>query len=475
MPKPPPRSPSTPRGPPSGAIAACLNEGSVLTEKSLWTEENVGYLVRHFVENLDDGEGGFFEKLESQLAKAPASAKQLAAEMFWVMYLFSTRASMQPGTKRRQIRQVWEWSGEPLPDAPFELNEALEDGVANPGMAFHQLRWKEFLFFIVAMKAWTASSRPQREARLAEPWNLAEWLKEQDDAGTRQLRHILLYLLFPDHFEPYATALHKRTIVREFTKKFGEDPNQFDYKDRVAVDRQLRVVRERLRAEGAAEDFGFHDEPYLKVWRPGPGVGNGDDDLPSRGEEAAQWYQEKFGDARVWAFAAGAGARHWDEFRENGIIAIGWDQLGDLREFDKRESIHEELRDILDKPNPHNDSLACYRVRPRDAALGTMCSSSRGARCCWATGSSNPAMSSTRAVLNSDTRGASSGIRWVVGGSRRSVPSPPRPSPTSVDTSRGFISPSNSWKTGRDPPPPPRPPIGGSRTSSRTVHSTGKP
>jgi len=436
----------------------------VFTEKSLWTEENVGYLVRHFVENLDAGEGGFFEKLESQLAKAPASAKQLAAEMFWVMYLFPTRASMQPGTKRRQIRQVWEWSGEPLPDAPFELDEALEDGVANPGMAFHQLRWKEFLFFIVAMKVWTASSRPQREARLAEPWNLAEWLKEQDDAGTRQLRHILLYLLFPDHFEPYATALHKRTIVREFTKKFGEDPDQFDYKDRIAIDRQLRVVRERLRAEGAAEDFGFHDQPYLKVWRPGSAVENGDDDLPSR-EEAEQWYQEKFGDARVWAFAAGAGARYWDEFREKGIIAIGWDQLGDLREFDKRESIHEELRDILDKPNPHNDSLACYefahKMRRGDYVLVKQ---GRTLLLGYGVIESGYEFDESRPEFRHTRR-----VKWERVGRWRFSKERAITTKTLTDFSRykPWLHFAFQLMEDADPPPPPPPPIGGSRPRPR--------
>lgn len=28
-----------------------LNDGSVLSDKSLWTSENVGHLVKHFVEN----------------------------------------------------------------------------------------------------------------------------------------------------------------------------------------------------------------------------------------------------------------------------------------------------------------------------------------------------------------------------------------------------------------------------------------
>ena len=330
----------------------------MFTEKPLWTWENVEYLVRHYADNPDEGEGNFLEKLESQLAPAPGSAKQLAAEMLWVMYLYPVAGSMQPGTKRQQIRQVWEWSGESLPDAPFELGEALNSGVGHPGTAFHTLRWKEFLFFVRLMEAWTRLSASQREAQLGDPWNLAEWLKEQDETGTRQLRHILLFLLFPDHFEPFATASQKGIIVRAFAKKFGEDPAAFNYKDRIAIDRQILVIRERLQAKGAAPDFDFHDEPYLKVWRPESG---GDDDGLWSPEDSAQWYQEKFGAGRVWAFSAGVGARYWDEFQEEGIIAIGWDEIGDLRVFDDRWDIHQQLREILDKENPYHDSLACHQ------------------------------------------------------------------------------------------------------------------
>ena len=328
----------------------------MFTEKSLWTSENVGYLVKYFAENLDEGEGSFFEKLEKQLARAPGTAKQLAAEMFWVMYLFPVPSSMQPGTKRQQIRQVWEWSGEPLPDAPFELNEALNDGVGTPGAAFNTLRWKEFLFLIRVMEVWTRLSASQRENQLADPWALAKWLGEQDETGTRLLRHILLYLLFPDHFEPMASR--KSMIVRAFAKEFGDDPAAFNYTDRIALDRQILVIRERLQEKGAAPDFEFYDEPYLKVWRPDSGGDDGG--LPSR-EESEQWYREKLGAARVWALAPGAGAQHWGEFREKGIIAIGWDELGDLRAFDDRPEIHERLHEVLDRPNPHNDSLACHQ------------------------------------------------------------------------------------------------------------------
>ena len=349
----------------------CLrNDGSAFTDKSLWTSENVGYLVKYFAENLEEGEGNFFEKLETQLAPAPGSAKQLAAEMLWVMYLYLVPASMQPGTKRQQIRRVWEWSDEPLPDAPLELEEALNNGVGHPGTAFQTQRWREFLFFVRSMEAWKPLSASQREARLSGPWKLAEWLEEQDEKRSRQLRHILLYLLFPEHFEVLATAKQKGAIVRAFAKEFGENPPAFNYKDRIAIDRHILVIRERLQEKGAAANFDFYDEPYLKVWR--PDSGGGADGLPSRGE-AEQWYRERLGEARVWLLAPGEGARFWEEFRKKGIIAIGWDPLGDLRAFDTRQRIHEAIQDHWGDANPVMGSLACHQfakeMRPGDHVI----------------------------------------------------------------------------------------------------------
>lgn len=346
----------------------------MFTEKSLWTSDNVGYLVKYYANNLEAGAGNFFEKLETQLAPAPGSAKQLAAEMLWVMYLYPVRGSMHPGTKRQQIRQVWEWSGEPLPDAPSALEDALNDGVGHPGVSFQTLRWKEFLFFVRMMEPWTALSASQRELPLAGPWELAKWLEEQDETGTRQLRHVLLYLLFPDHFEALATASQKRIIVRAFAEKFGEDSAAFKYKDRIAIDRQILVIREQLQETGAAPDFDFHDEPYLKVWRPDSGdVDNGPPPL----EESEQWYQEKLGEARVWALVPGAGAQSWDEFQEKGFIAIRWGELGDLRELGTRQSIHEAIRDQWGDANPVMTSLACHQFA-NEMRLGDRVIAKRG-------------------------------------------------------------------------------------------------
>lgn len=68
---------------------ALESDGSVFTDQSLWTAENINHLNQYFVENLDFGEGTFLGKLEKQLANSPPATSQLAAEMLWVMRLCS--------------------------------------------------------------------------------------------------------------------------------------------------------------------------------------------------------------------------------------------------------------------------------------------------------------------------------------------------------------------------------------------------
>lgn len=56
------------------------------------------------------------------------------------------------------------------------------------------------VFFLQMMEEWVHLSTPEREDLLTDPWGFAEWLEKQDETENRQLRHILLHLLFSDHF-----------------------------------------------------------------------------------------------------------------------------------------------------------------------------------------------------------------------------------------------------------------------------------
>jgi hypothetical protein len=76
---------------------------SVLTDESLWTRENFELLDRYYAQNLNEGEGDFFSKLEGQLDAAPGAAKRLMAELFWIMYLMIHERAMHAETKRLRL------------------------------------------------------------------------------------------------------------------------------------------------------------------------------------------------------------------------------------------------------------------------------------------------------------------------------------------------------------------------------------
>ena len=340
----------------------CLSDnGSVFTDNQLWSSENIESLVKYYVENLDYRKGpSFFEKLEKQLAPAPGAAKQLAAEMFWVMYLFPVPRSVGPDTKLEHIRRVWEWSDDSFPDAPFDLKDSLRLGIGHPGLAYNTGRWREFLFFIKMMQEWLRLETERHNTLLGDPWRFAEWLDKQEGAGERQLRHILLYLLFPKNFEPFATSSQKEIIACEFMAESGEQPALLDYTNLIALDQKLLSIRKKLCEEGAPRDFDFHDDPHLQNWRPDE-------------KDLDQWYQQKFGDSRVWVLGERELAGYWKEFQDKEIIAIKWDELGDLLAYDDQPAITEKLKELYGKKKPTNDALACHQfareIQPGDHVI----------------------------------------------------------------------------------------------------------
>jgi MoxR-like ATPase len=75
---------------------------------------------------------------------------------------------------------------------------------------------------------------------------------------------------------------------------------------------------------------------------------------------------------RFWAISLGEGGRLWNQCQEEKVIAIGWDELGDLRQYPDQNTIAAEIRARRgpDAPAPHNDSRACFefvhKIAPGD-------------------------------------------------------------------------------------------------------------
>lgn len=66
--------------------------------------------------------------------------------------------------------------------------------------------------------------------------------------------------------------------------------------------------------------------------------------------------------SRIWIVATGEGANKWEEFYNEGIIAIGWDFMPDLSKFSEREQVREKLL-VLNpdgSTSQSNNSLALW-------------------------------------------------------------------------------------------------------------------
>jgi hypothetical protein len=77
---------------------------------------------------------------------------------------------------------------------------------------------------------------------------------------------------------------------------------------------------------------------------------------------------------RVWVYAPGPKAKYWEEFYREGIMAIGWDDIGDLSQYPTQEAVANKLTEVYEpKGYPKNDSRACFdfvhAIQPGDRVI----------------------------------------------------------------------------------------------------------
>ena len=278
---------------------SCLMDGgSLFGEEKLWTSEHFGELQTYFVKQPDESKRSFLEKLQDQLAPAPPEAKRLWAEVTWVYYLIVS--SVRGVTKLDRIRTVWEWSEVALPEDHWALGaDVLDNGVVHPGRGYSGHQWREYRFVVTMMLDWCRRSVSERESLLRDPWLFAEYLDGQGDRR-RQIRHALLYLLFPDEFEPIMAPQHKHQIVMAF----GDGPVELadsGESDLIGLDKALLEVRRRLAEERPDEEVSFYDKGMRSLWQPDAAQESGAD---GGGEDDDTWYASRFGTvdygATIW-------------------------------------------------------------------------------------------------------------------------------------------------------------------------------
>ena len=244
-------------------------DGSLFGEESLWTLENIRDLKQRFQGNPIEGtDRTFFDKLREQLEGARGEVDRLAAEIVWLLVLFPNSKSTRPDTKREQIREVWGWSGNELPDTPFLADGPLM-GVGSPGTYYLARRDQQFGFVLEVMEAWKSLPPAERDHLMAEdaPWSFMAWLDGFEHADRRPVRNALLYFLFPDRFERILSNDHRRQIVESLKHRLSEERRPRGRNPSLGdLDRAISELRRGLEEELGTGELDFYRPPIYAMW-----------------------------------------------------------------------------------------------------------------------------------------------------------------------------------------------------------------
>ena len=225
-----------------------------LDGQTLWTTEHFQALIDNYVKQPDVGDGGFYDKLASQLATCQPLDVALMVEVFWIVQLgpFNLRAP----TKAKTLERIWNMK----PAAPFPatspfLATAVLSGLGSAGPGYNQYLWMEIVFAVEAFAVFVAKPRAEREALLNDAQGFALWLDSIPSGKGRQLYHTLCHVLFPDAFERIFSQGNKYQVARAhkiWTPALGES--------RPAMDTALQDLRKRLETQHPGE-VDYYEQP----------------------------------------------------------------------------------------------------------------------------------------------------------------------------------------------------------------------
>lgn len=214
-----------------------------------------------------------------------------------------------------------------------------------------------------------------------------EWKSHYQD-----LRAISVYLMsrYPEKYYIYKYTELKKTVDilgDEFSFKGKNDDGSFyvycvEYlnglcKKLLADDELQVIINERLNKDEACykdaarhittTDFFFYVGKRLDVKRLNSNVTNTKND--SEKDSTVDTFNLT---PNIWVYSPGEGARKWHECLDENVMLLGWDEMGDFRDYETRQDVVEHLREVYgNEDNTYtNASLAiwqfCREMRPGD-------------------------------------------------------------------------------------------------------------
>lgn len=263
--------------------ARCLLESGslIFPDRELWTPANLQDFRERLIDNpLEGADQSFGEKLALQLETAAEDVRWLVVELVAVYFLFAREAISGPA-KRAMLKAIVAPLQQEMPPGWQLIADVMNEGIGNPGPGYNLTRDRQLGYLIDFCLRFKALDDPQQQQDLLQDsWRMRDFA-DAASAGipVREMRHILLHLLFPDYFERTSSRNHKRIITDAFAKEFlsGDDvPDD--------PDERLYLIRQKLAEAGARPNAGdsvldFYRPPLRAIWDSGSAPGDGATDI----------------------------------------------------------------------------------------------------------------------------------------------------------------------------------------------------
>ena len=180
------------------------------------------------------------------------------------------------------------------------------------------------------------------------------WKKPKSHFQDMHSISVYLTFMYPDKY-----SFYKASIAKKVSKYLGFDINPKD-KDIGPYEKKYYLYDNYLKVCDRIMDHIKDDnELYKKAESYDSIITNYYNIIP---QDIIYYAATKYTGTKYWLLSPFPGnVNHWNEFLENNIIKIGWTDLGDLTEYNDKDSIGEKLKELYDGDSSQkNNSKALF-------------------------------------------------------------------------------------------------------------------
>jgi 5-methylcytosine-specific restriction protein B len=234
----------------------------IFSDQQVWTLENLKELKNRFIDHpVDDPNIPFNEKLRQQIGEQQSVIWALVADLYFIFYLTSKNTTT--AMKVRKTQQFSDYITFPFPPQNERLWDALNTGLCNAGVFYNQ-KYRQFtlmILFFIRLK-----EQDHLEQVLENPEKIKTLLDPIiKETSAYDMRSSLLYLAFPDQFDPIISQRHKIQIIEAFTADIPDElPDDHD--------QAILIIRDHIQnsMDSLPDPFHFYNEPIYSKWSDPP-------------------------------------------------------------------------------------------------------------------------------------------------------------------------------------------------------------